>query len=88
MAVITIYKCDKCGKEQTNPQQFWTVGVTANPQVYSSDQFVPKRSMHVCRDCLDGMGVYVEHYRAPEEKPPEPPTTEDLIRELVQRCTQ
>lgn len=87
--ITTIYKCDKCGSEQETDEQFWTVGVTA----YCSGRYsarggeydyVEGMHMQVCRLCLEGFGIYAQ------KKPHEPvsqPTTEDLIREIIQRCT-
>ena len=86
MSVRVIYTCDKCGNEQHTSEQFWTVGVTAIPSLAASRQFVPGKSMQVCRACLESFGIYVQ---VKTGEPPAPvPTIEDLILEIVQRATE
>ena len=87
MAVKTIYTCDKCGNEQEKPDQFWTVGVSATHSVYPSNNYVQDKSMHVCRPCLESLGIHVQKKPEHEENPPKIPSVEDLIREIVQRCS-
>ena len=88
MAVKTIYTCDKCGNEQENPGQFWTVGVSATPSFHpASNSFVPGKHIHVCRPCLESFGIHVQKKPEHEENPPQIPGIEDLIREIVQRCS-
>ncbi len=87
MAIKTIYTCDKCGSEQENPDQFWTVGVSAAHGVYPSNEFVQGKHMHVCRPCLESLGIHVQKKLEHEQNPPQIPSVEDLIRELVQRCS-
>lgn len=87
MAFKTIYTCDKCGHEQEKPDQFWTVGVSAKHGIFPSDEFVMGKSMHVCRTCLESFGIHVQKNPEREQNPPQIPSVEDLIRELVQRCS-
>ena len=87
MSIKTIYTCDKCGNEQTGNNQFWVVGVVANTVAYgiNSREFVNDKSMQVCRPCLESFGIHVQ--KKPEEKQPELPTLEELIREIINRCS-
>ena len=41
MSVRTIYKCDKCGKEQETHEQFWKVGVVAFPFTGTLNTYSP-----------------------------------------------
>lgn len=81
MSIRTIYKCDRCAGEQDTPAQFWTVGVFANCQSNSRDFVSSEHKMHVCRPCLESLGIYVRKQDMPTGVPP--PTLEDLIREIV-----
>ena len=73
--MITVtYKCDKCGNEETTGDQFWKVGVAAHPHNSSFSTFLAGRTMHVCRPCLESLGIHVTA---------KPPTLEDMIREIV-----
>ena len=83
--ITTIYKCDKCGNEQNNNNHFWTVGITATTSQSSSGTF-PIKSMNVCRLCLESLGVYVT--KKADEPLPAPPTVEELIREIIARCSE
>ena len=80
--ITTIYKCDKCGNEQNDTEQFWTVGITAEV-MYVSSRVV--KSIHVCRPCLESFGIYVSPKK--DEPLPAPPTVEELIREIIARCS-
>ena len=82
--ITTIYKCDKCGNEQTTKEQFWTVGVIATTS-HSSSGALPIKSIHVCRPCLESFGIYVQKKK--DELLPKPPTVEELIREIIARCS-
>ena len=88
MAFKTIYTCDKCGNEQEKPNQFWTVGVSATHSAYPpNNEFVQGKHMHVCRPCLESFGIHVQKRPEHAQNPPQIPSVEDLIRELVQRCS-
>lgn len=87
MSVKTIYICDKCQNEQPTAEQFWTVGVSANVHTYVGDHFVEGKSMQVCRPCLESFGIYVRQKPNDATPPPAPPTVEELIREIVARCS-
>jgi hypothetical protein len=88
MAIRTIYTCDKCGEEHDTSNNFWNVGVMAHSMNYSpSDKtFVKDKSMQVCRPCLESFGIYVTT-KVNMPAPPAPPAVEELIRDLITRCT-
>lgn len=87
MSIQTIYKCDKCHAEQPTIDQFWEVGVSAqclSSQSLSGPRYVSsKHSMHVCRSCLESLGIHVR--AEPGKVAPPAPTLEDLIREIVRQ---
>ena len=85
MSVKTIYKCDKCGTEQDNDTQFWTVGVTANHGLKPNTCFVTGKSMQVCRPCLEGFGLFVQK-RPDIPTPSKEPSIEEMIREIIEMC--
>lgn len=88
MSYKTIYTCDKCGKEQLTMDQFWTVGVSANCATYPATNFVTGKFLQVCRPCLESFGIHVQQRPANVPPAPEPPSLEDLIREIVRRATE
>ncbi len=83
--VTIIYKCDKCGVNQDNADQFWTVGVTAMCYGYDASSFLRDKSLQVCRPCLELLGIHVMEKEG--ETLPTPPTVEELIREIILRCS-
>lgn len=88
MAIKTIYICEKCGQEQLSAEQFWTVGVQAYHHGYSVGKydFVEGKKLQVCRRCLESFGIHVKQQND-QESQPVPPTLEDLIAEIIARCT-
>lgn len=81
MGIATIYKCDKCGNEQSTPEQFWKLGLTARCMSLGGSHATNDiNCMYVCRPCLEALGIYV---RQPKADAPPPPTLEDIIREIV-----
>jgi len=86
MATKHICICDKCGNEQETTDQFWTIGITATHGLYTSNDYVAGKSMQVCRPCLESFGIHVQK-KPQEAEQPKIITTEELIRELVARCT-
>jgi hypothetical protein len=85
MTVKTIFICDKCGNEQLDANQFWTVGVTANHATYATATYVEGKSLQVCRPCLESFGIHV-HVRH-DELMSAPPSVEDLIRQILALCS-
>jgi len=81
--ITTIYKCDRCGKEQYTPEQMWEVGVVYKHIHYasSSSEKYPYQTKLWCRACVETLGILPIKEGAPDET--QPPTFEDLIREIV-----
>jgi len=79
--ITTIYKCDKCGNEQTSKEQFWLVEivVSAHKLLRQVSKYT-EREIDVCRPCLESFGINVPDEKA---KTLPPPTVEDLIREII-----
>lgn len=86
MSRKVIYTCDKCGAEQLTHEQFWTVGVQANHfgATVGPYDFVDGKKLEVCRPCLESFGIHVTTKK--NEPQPKPPTVEELIREIIERC--
>lgn len=88
--VKTTYTCDMCKTEADNANQFWTVGVFAKcdyGRYVQPEEFVyavENRQMQVCRACLESLGIHVKEKRVDASTPPV--TTEDLIRQILERC--
>ena len=85
MSVKTIYTCERCKKEQDTPQQFWVVGAVAYTIGSGPHNYIQPPEQHrlqVCRPCLEILGIHRRKKKAPEVQT-EPPTIEELIRELV-----
>jgi len=76
--ITTIYKCDKCGNEQTTRKKFWDVNILVSCEYFTDNR---QKRIEVCQSCLESFGILVS-----EEKKatlPPPPTVEDLIREII-----
>lgn len=82
ITTITVYKCDRCGAEQNTSEQFWSVGIVAGQDSITPQYKPMDRQMHVCRKCLNELGVFSSS-KSKEEKVP---MIEGLIREVAQRC--
>ena len=83
--IKTTYICDRCNNEQATSEQFWTIGVWASHDGgYRDNLREHKKSIQVCRPCLEALGTHVQHET---KKQPEyvERTTEDILRELVER---
>jgi hypothetical protein len=86
MAVITIYKCDKCGAEQPTNVQMWKIGVVCQP-LDSNTKFTPNwlyasqsdyNHQIWCRKCIDAFMILA----APKaSKPTDPPPPAPLSLE-------
>lgn len=89
------YKCDRCSAERSDNNQFWTVGVVArpcaglipNPQTTSYTEYAAVGSMHVCRECLDHLGVVV-HRKPVTPESQTYPTLEEVIREIASEAAR
>lgn len=80
-----IYECDKCHNKQEDHEQFWFLTVHAKWAQNNSSRPVG-HSYDVCRNCLEDLGIFQQ--KTQDTQSPEPPTVEELIREIIQRCTE
>lgn len=86
MAIVVTRTCDKCNCNVDNNSQLWEIGVSAklaSPMYVPSDSSLPR--IQVCRQCLEELGIHVRKETVMPEGH-KPPTTEELIREIVTRC--
>ena len=80
--ITTIYKCDRCGKEQNTPEQMWEIGVVYRHINYASttsDKY-PYQKQLWCRACLETLGALPQKEGAPEVAKL---SFEELVRGLV-----
>ena len=84
--IKTTYICDRCKAEQANNEQFWSIGVwaTHGGGSYSDSAQQHKKSIQVCRPCLEALGVNVSRETAAKPSYVERPT-EDILIELLER---
>jgi ribosomal protein L40E len=84
--IKTTYICDRCSAEQPTIDQFWSIGVWAvhNAGSYSDSAQEHKRSIQVCRPCLEAFGVNVQRETKAQPSYVER-TTEDILTELLER---
>lgn len=96
MTTTTLRKCDGCGTVVYDTGAFWTIGVVAvlnaNPKVPFPQQFnrnqigtgnnikLKNHWMDLCSPCMEKRGMSPEQ---PDEPAKEPPTLDDLLREIV-----
>ena len=78
--ITTIYKCDKCGTEQTSPRQMWNVGVVASSIEYPTQE--PRFKQLWCRKCCDAWHMISIPEPKKDEVVPQI-TFEDRIREII-----
>jgi hypothetical protein len=86
MSVRTIYKCDKCGAEQDESEQFWKVMISAQIINYYGSSY-PVKDIQVCRPCLESFGIHDQRPVAVKETAPAP-SVEDLIRQIMEMVTE
>lgn len=87
MTTTTTYKCDLCSAAQPTHVQFWTLTLHLTDYVSAlSNWHAPKKSVDCCRECAERLGLLtrfdVHTHKAVEIVPP---TTEDLLREILSR---
>jgi hypothetical protein len=86
MSSRTIYKCDRCGKEQETDDQFWTVGFIVTNRRYqytyrlTDPNFDHKREW--CRNCVEEFGL-LPRAITPQNPEPIPLSLEDMLREII-----
>lgn len=88
MPIITIYRCDRCEKEQSERTQMWYIGIGVNAVDPPVNRSIRDEQLW-CRMCVEKMHLLpsVRHDREKEELPP-PPTLEDLLTELIERIVE
>lgn len=89
MSIRTIYKCDKCGKEQETNNQFWFLKLIANCGESPASGYThstPVHQMQVCRECLEAFGIHVT--RKEIQPQVQYPTFEDIVYDMVHNIIQ
>jgi len=84
MGTQVTFTCDRCKKVLASEDALWEVALTCESRNgYRSHYFTPTKQQKAewCRPCVDEMGVFVGLIRA--ETPEQPPTIENIIREIV-----
>ena len=82
--ITTTYKCDKCGHEQPTADQMWTVAFTfKSAEDWSSTQPAKAKEELWCRACLEKLHVLSQHSAKEVDIPTQPPTLEEMIRQIV-----
>lgn len=88
MAHKTTYTCDRCSKQGESPDFLLAVDVrirSSYPTSYSDNMDV-KKTAEWCQQCLHDTGlkqIYDVEKKKRVDPPPNPPTIEDLVREIV-----
>jgi len=87
--IKTTYICDRCSAEQDTRDQFWSIGIWASHNGFGCSDSAQehKRSIQVCRPCLESLGVHVQAETKAKPGHVER-TTEDILRELLERVQQ
>lgn len=80
MAISTTYICDMCKAESNTSDQFWTLSLSIHPFRPSGGN--RSKTFHACRKCAEQFGM-LPYVSTP--KPEEPPSIEDLLREVMSR---
>ena len=93
MSIITLYICDKCGKDQTSSATFQLFEVSVlhaavwPTRVTTKSECMPKQ--YRCRDCMNSSALLgitdkmLEERRIAELAPPVAATLEDMIRDMA-----
>ena len=96
MSQTITYQCDKCKKESTdrNILKLTTIGIgikTDRMSSYDYEKFSLydplRREMDLCSDCLRALG-FIHKKESFEDTFPDPPTLEEMIREIIQEEIQ
>ena len=78
MSITTIYRCDKCGNEQTTRKKFWNVIILVSCEYFTDSR---QNQIEVCQSCFESFGIMVSEEK--KKTLPPPPTVENLIREII-----
>lgn len=83
MAITTTYICDMCKAESNTSEQFWSFSLFMHSLHLSQSPHTNcVKTFDACRDCAELFGV-LPYDRIPE--PEEPPSIENLLREVMSR---
>lgn len=79
MAISTTYICDMCKAESNTTDQFWTFQLSLRGFNKNGGY---KKTFDTCRNCAEKFGMlpYIK-----TSKPEDPPSIEDLLREVISR---
>jgi hypothetical protein len=83
--ITTTYKCDRCGAEQTNPEQMWNVGISCKhaDSSYGMMFDTPHHQELWCRKCCDELQI-IGRPIVHKDQPAAPMVTlEEMIREIM-----
>ena len=87
--IVTTYTCDKCHhsqEKQATPRQLWEIGIGIT--VFGSRISSYSRSLCNeqlwCRECIVSVGLLPPTESERKDAPSQPPTLEDLLREMIQ----
>lgn len=84
MTVTITYRCDKCSAEQHTPEQFWIIQVYVQPLQGSHHSANKNAEQQWCRKCVESVHLLPQRqHKDPPVELPEPPTFEELLREIV-----
>ena len=81
MSVKTTYTCDLCGATQDTPEQFWVVEATVRSITSATGYSSTSKLKQWCRACCEVYDILPTIN--PRITDVEPPTFEDMIREIV-----
>ena len=79
--IVTTYTCARCGHAQTTNGQMWTIRVSVSHGTSASNYPSTTRDALWCRKYVEEKALLPSN--PPIDPPPELPTIEDLIREIV-----
>jgi hypothetical protein len=84
MSTRTIYKCDHCGKETENDEQFWLIGFVVTTKQWLGETNTLHHKREWCRECCEEFGILPRSAGKPQVPEAEKPKLiEDMIREIV-----
>ena len=84
--ITTIYKCDRCKKEQTVPKQMWEIGIryrSAGGLESADYAYRVKECRLWCRSCCDDLQIINALRQEPDKPVPAVVTFEEQLREII-----
>ena len=82
--ITTIYQCDRCGHEQSNDTQMWSIAIAVEHRahIYNATSF--RAQKYWCRACGDKFNLVVDPPKPSTGEPQKPEVTfEDKLREII-----